>query len=147
MSVFPLPPPKRTVRPADQTPLRARRSGKQHSIMARFDCKRPFARGGPARQVQLRRRPNAQCASVAHPNVASLRRKPFKPQGLATVSQQCNQSSRDIPVYRVDYVSCHGHQLGREKGSRVSPITPSAFMVFRIVSKLAERVRSVLTYR
>ncbi len=54
-------------------------------------------------------------ASVDFTNVTSLGRKPFKQQGLATLSQQCHQATQDSPVYRVGYLSFQGHRLGREK--------------------------------
>ena len=50
--------------------------------------------------------------SVAHGNVTSLRRKPFNQKGLATLLQQCYQSTQYIPVYRVDYLSFQGHRPG-----------------------------------
>ncbi len=49
-----------------------------------------------------------QLHSVWRTNVASLRRKPFRPPGLATACQQCCQSTQDSPVYRVGYVFFQG---------------------------------------
>jgi len=53
-------------------------------------------------------------ASVDEANVASLRRKPFKQKGLASLSQQCHRSTQDSPVHRVDYLFFQGHQPGRD---------------------------------
>ena len=50
-------------------------------------------------------------ASVFTTNVASLRRKPFKQQGLASACQQCYQTTQDSPVYRVGYESLQGHRF------------------------------------
>ena len=44
-------------------------------------------------------------------NVASLRRKPFRQQGLATACQRCYQATQDSPVYRVGYVSFQGRRF------------------------------------
>jgi ATP phosphoribosyltransferase len=52
-------------------------------------------------------------ASVFTTNVASLRRNPFKQKDLATLSHQCDQSTRDSPVYRAD-LSFQGRRLGCE---------------------------------
>jgi len=64
--------------------------------------------------VACQRSHAAQRAEVCRTNVTSLRRKPFKQKGLATLSQQCHQSTQGSPVYRVDYLSFQGHRPGRD---------------------------------
>ena len=95
-----------------------------NGVRHQFDDTHDFAAWVGLRDVRVQTRshfvrrcsrPTQETASslrawVTHTNVTSLRRKPFKQKGLATLSQQYHQSTQDSPVYRVDYRSFQGHR-------------------------------------